>query len=113
MKVSIARGGGLAGLVRKTELAVDALPDDAAGELKQKLDRAGLGGGARAAGVTPPGERPRPHPDELSYSVTIEDEGGERTIEGTETSLPREVRELVQWVDARPERHDELKPPGA
>ncbi len=114
MKVRVARGGGIAGIVRETEIAADALPTDAAAELREMVERAGLQSGVRPASVTEAGAEQRQggHPDETSYEVTLEDERGTRTVQVQETRLPAEIRELIAWIDSRPEREDALKPPG-
>ena len=42
MKLTIIRGGGLAGLTRQTELASEALPPDEATKLHELIEGAGL-----------------------------------------------------------------------
>jgi hypothetical protein len=95
MKVSIVRGGGLAGILTCTELDAGRLPPDAAAALGQKV--AALG---RLEEPAPPPSLP----DELQYEVTIEDARGKHTANFTDGNLPKPLRELIEWADARPER---------
>jgi hypothetical protein len=105
VKLSIVRGGGLAGVARRTELHTDALPEDAARALE-----------AHAAAVCPlpaPGDAPpSPARDELRYTVCVECAGGTTEAHYTDTTLPDDVRALIAWADGRPERQDELLRPG-
>jgi hypothetical protein len=103
MKVSILRGGGLAGIVTRTELDADRLPPDAARTLEQMVESAGpLEEPAQASSES--------LPDELQYEVTLEDEHGRHTAHFGDTSIPEPVRKLVEWADARPERTMEIVP---
>jgi hypothetical protein len=93
VKVSIVRGGGLAGIATRTELTSEALPDDA----RRRLETlAGEVSSAAAAGPA--------HPDEMLYRVTVD----AVSATYTESSLPAPVRELIDFVRARPERQDAL-----
>ena len=107
MKLTITRGGGLAGLTRETALASDALPPDQATELHELVKGAGLLGEAEAA----PREAPPAHPDEMGYEVTVEHEGRARTERYTEQTLPDSIRSLIAWVDSRPEHRQSIVPP--
>jgi len=97
VKVSIVRGGGLAGVVRRTELATDALPEDAARILE-----------AHAAAVVPlpAAGGARRAPDEMLYAVRVEGPEGTTEAHYTDATLPEDVRALIAWADGRPERHD-------
>lgn len=99
MKVSIVRGGGLAGIARRTELTTDALPEDAAQALE-----------ARAAAVVPPpapGDAPPSAArDELLYTVCVERADGTTEAHYTDSTLPEGVRALIAWADGRPERRE-------
>jgi hypothetical protein len=98
MKVSIIRGGGMAGIATRTQLASEALPQ-AAGRRLEEL----------AAAVEPaaPGSGAA-YPDETLYRVTVDDV----TATHTETTLPEPVRALIDFVSERPEREDALELPG-
>ncbi len=104
MKLTITRGGGLAGIARQTELASDALPDDDAATLHDQVAGAEwLHEEAR--------EAPGVHPDEMSYEVTVEHEGRTTTQRFTEQTLPESLRSLIAWVDGRPERSQSIVRP--
>ena len=100
MKVSIVRGGGLAGVARRTELATDALPEDAARTLE-----------AHAAAVIPlpAAGGARRAPDEMLYAVRVEGPDGATEAHYTDATLPEDVRALIAWADGRPERTDALE----
>ena len=98
MKVSIIRGGGLAGVAIRTELSTDDLPDDVARSLEQ---RAGAIAPAREA----PGSR---SPDEMLYIVVVESGDGRREAHYTDGTLPDAVRELIALTDERPEKREEI-----
>lgn len=98
MKLTIIRGGGLAGITRQTELASEALPPGEATKLHELVEGAGL------LGEAAPQEAPPAHPDEMSYEVSVEHQGRARTRRFTEQTLPDQVRRLIAWIDSRPER---------
>lgn len=104
MKLTVIRGGGLAGLTRQAELSADALPPDEATKLSE------LVGGAGLLDEVAPREAPPAHPDELSYEVSVEHEGRARTRRFTERTLPDEVRFLIAWIDSRPEQRTSIVP---
>jgi hypothetical protein len=94
VRISIVRGGGVAGFTTRTELDSARLRDDDAAQLLRL---------AGAATLDPPAAPPVREPDELQYDVTLEDESGSRTARYGETSLPETVRALIGWIDERPE----------
>jgi hypothetical protein len=96
VKVSIIRGGGLAGVATRTQLASDALPAEAGERLR-----------ALASAVTPADDAGGRAPDETLYRVDIDGV----TSTHTETTLPEPVRALIEFVDQRPERQDGLELP--
>jgi hypothetical protein len=98
LKLTITRGGGLAGLTRQTEVASDALPPGEAAKLHELVEGAGLLGDAA------PRDAPPAHPDEMSYEVTVEEGGRTRTQRFSEQTLPESVRSLISWTDSRPEQ---------
>ena len=104
MKLSIIRGGGLAGLTRLTELASEALPPGESAKLLELVEGAGL------LGEAVPQEAPPAHPDEMSYEVGVEHQGRARTRRFTEQTLPDPVRRLIAWIDSRPERRQSIVP---
>jgi hypothetical protein len=92
--------------VKRTELASDALSAEDADKLHRKIEHAGLLGSGQAAQAEPA------HPDELTYEVTIEQEGRRHTVRATESSMPESVRALVDWADSLPEGKTTIEPPG-
>ena len=97
MNVSIIRGGGIAGVATRTQLAADALPDGAPASGCSEL----------AAAVAPADDAGGRHPDETLYKVEVDGV----TATYTETTLPEPVRALIDFVDERPERQDGLELP--
>jgi hypothetical protein len=96
VNVSIIRGGGLAGVATRTQLASDALPKEA-GERLRTL----------ASAVAPSDDAGGRGPDEQLYKVEIDGV----TSTHRETTLPEPVRALIEFVDQRPERKDALELP--
>src|SRR5262249_11364550 len=105
MKLTIVRGGGLAGMVTRTELSSDALPVEEASRLREMIQQSGL---LALPQVITSEER---HPDQLQYELTVEDAGQQRTVRVSESALPESVRSLIAWVDSVPQRQDRIGPP--
>lgn len=96
MKVSVVRGGGVAGIATRTELGVNDLPDEDARAFAAKVQAAALpeqhvGGGHRAL------------PDQTLYEVALDDGRAVVSSRFTDEDIPEEVRRLVEWIDGRPE----------
>jgi hypothetical protein len=102
VKVSITRGGGLAGVPIRTELTSEALPEDAAQTLEQHVKA-----------VVPVEPSPLRRPDEMLYTVCVEHDEGTTEAQYTDSTLPEDVRSLIAWADQRPERSEEIRRPGA
>ncbi|HEY1278747.1 MAG TPA: protealysin inhibitor emfourin [Acidimicrobiales bacterium] len=96
MKVTVVRGGGIAGMTTRTQLDSNALPAGEAQTLSSFVQGAALGEQAK----TPPATTP----DDLLYEISVEDAGTQVTQRFSEGSLPEDIRQLVQWIDSRPER---------
>ena len=97
------RGGGLAGLVSRTELDTADLPDADA----RRFDDL-----CRAAQLEPLAAEPAPGAaDALLYELTLEDAGGRRTARFTDATLPESTQALLSFVDERPERTTRVAPP--
>jgi hypothetical protein len=94
--VLIIRGGGMAGIATRTQLASDALPKEACRRLREL-----------ASAVAPADEAAARHPDETLYKVEVDG----LIATHTETTLPDPVRALIDFVDERPERRDALELP--
>ena len=106
MKVSIVRGGGLAGLVKTTAVDADALSPEDAQRLREKVHEAGIFD--LPGEITSGGEQK----DRFSYALTVEDAGREHTVLASEEALPASVRSLVSWLGTVPEREDRIERAG-
>ena len=108
MRVSVVRGGGLAGLVETTTADSDRLGADDAALLRRKIDEAGF--------FDLPGEAPRPGgaagADRFHYAVTVEDDDRAHTVRRAEPDLPEALGALIAWVSSVPGRETGLTPPG-
>jgi hypothetical protein len=106
LKLTIVRGGGVAGLTRQTELASETLPPPEAAKLGELIESAELLGSSGSQETPPPA-----HADETSYEVRVEQQGRTTTRRFTEQTLPEPVRLLIAWVDSRPQRRSSIVPP--
>ncbi|MFC8302863.1 protealysin inhibitor emfourin [Specibacter sp. NPDC057265] len=103
MKLTIRRGGGLAGIVAQTELDAQKLPQPAAEAFAGEVARAELQ-------LQPP---PPPPPasrwaDAQLYEISLEEAGPPVCVHFTDETLPENVRQLMAWVDGRPERTESI-----
>lgn len=57
-------------------------------------------------------EREMRRPDEMLYELTAQDGGRTHTLRYAESQLPEDVRQLIAWVDGRPERSEAIEPLG-
>ena len=106
MKVSIVRGGGLAGLVTTTAVEDARLSPEDATELRDKVERAGVFD-------LPPKLTGRPNQaDRFNYALTVEDEDRRHTVLLDEDALPEGVSDLISWVNNAPGREDRIGAPG-
>lgn len=104
MKVSIVRGGGLAGIVTRTEVESDALEADDERTMREHAARLG------ELELEPAHEEAVP--DSLSYEITIEDDGETRQVRLFDDQLPEPLRALIEWVASVPEREEGIEAPG-
>jgi hypothetical protein len=105
MKLSVIRGGGLAGIATRTELVSDGLPPETARTLREQVAESGL----RA--LRAPTPAPEAAPDDLQYEITLEDEGARHVVRLADGALPDPVRALISWLDSVPERDEGIHPP--
>ena len=106
MKVSVVRGGGLAGLVQTTTADSETLAPDDADRLRRTVDEAGF---FDLPGDAPPSGR---GPDRFHYAVTVEDDDRAHTVRRAEVDLPDGLDALIAWVSSVPGRRDDVSPPG-
>jgi hypothetical protein len=102
MKVTIVRGGGIGGMTTRTTLESGTLPAAEAQALTSRVR------GAALHEERPPESSPRT-PDDLLYEIAVDDAGHQVAQRFTDAAMPDEVRRLVEWVDARPERADSIE----
>jgi hypothetical protein len=95
MRISVARHGGLAAgtlLGRAPDvLDADALADDERKELGRLIDA--------ARGAPPPEPGPGRTRDGMSYTITVDEQGGRTTLKATDTSLSPAIEALLSFVD--------------
>jgi hypothetical protein len=103
VKVSIVRGGGLAGIVKTTAVDAAALSPEDAQTLRDKVEEARIFD--LPAELTAGGAQK----DRFSYSLTVEDVGRKHTVLASEEAIPVGVRSLVSWLGTVPEREDRIE----
>lgn len=103
MKLTIRRGGGLAGVVSQTELDAETLPHTAAEAFAGAVARANLAGQPVPAPA-------RDWPDAQLYEISLEGNEAPVSVFYTDENLPETVRTLMAWVDGRPERVESINP---
>jgi hypothetical protein len=109
VKVSVVRGGGLAGVVETTTADSETLAPDDAARLRANVDEAGffdLPGEVPRAGRGPGGA------DRFHYAVTVDDGGRSHTVRCAEADLPAALGALIDWLSSVPGRQTGLTPPG-
>jgi emfourin len=94
VKVSIVRGGGVAGFATRTEVSTDSLPPDESRALEDKVNQSGLRELPEDASAA------TRHPDDLLYEVSVEDAGSVHTVRLSESATPDSIRSLIEWVDS-------------
>ncbi len=106
MKVTVVRGGGIAGLVTTTSVDSSTLAPEEADALRTKVEGSGLMQlPARVSG-------PTSYPDALNYQVTVEDGDRVQKVSLSEDAVPDTVRSLISWLDKVPGRQERVAPPG-
>jgi hypothetical protein len=102
VNLTIRRGGGIAGILARTDLDTNNLPLPDAETFAAKMDRSGL----RDQEEPPaPGRRP----DAQLYEIGWKESGRQYSRRYSEESLPEGVRQLLAWVDGRPERVESIE----
>jgi hypothetical protein len=95
MKVTLSTHGGLAAGVRRLPLIVESstLPKGAAAELAQLV-------AAVKAAPSVKEERPGRARDAMSYTITLEEDSGERSvINQSDTAMSPSFAALLEWLD--------------
>jgi hypothetical protein len=106
MKVSVVRGGGLAGVVETTIADSGRLSAGDAARLRRKVDEAGFfeltGDAARSGSAA----------DRFHYAVTVEDGDRAHTVRRAEADVPDGLEALIDWVRTVPGAETGMAPPG-
>ncbi len=105
MKVTVVRGAGLTGMVRRSELDADPLQAGEEETLRGLVAASGLAT-AQAPGAPPA------HADEMAYEIHVEGAGEPLLARFVESSLPDGARALMAWVAEHPATRSRLAPPG-
>lgn len=105
VRVSVVRGGGLAGLTSVTSLDSARLDDVGTRALRAAVDA------ARPTADVPPGAA-RHDADAFSYEVTVDDDGRTCTLRRSDADLTPALRDLLTLVLSAPERERHVRPAG-
>lgn len=101
MIVSLSKHGGLAAGVRLRQppLKVDAaaLEPQAARDLAEMVDAA-----VKSDASPAPAE---PHPDSMSYTITVERDGTTLTLKARNSAMSPPFRELRDWIESHGRRN--------
>ena len=104
MRVSVVRGGGVAGMARLSEIDSDALAEGDRAALEDLLDKSGV--------AAAPATAPEPaHADEMAYEIRVQGAGEPVVARFGESNLPDGARALMAWIAKRPETHSRLDRP--
>ena len=96
MKVTLATHGGLAAAINRRlpprVVDADTLTEPAAAELAQLVAAATA---ARASAAVRSGRAP----DEMSYTITVEDGGRQVVLAESDTTMSQEFSALLSWLE--------------
>ncbi len=99
MRVRLTRTGGVAGVRRELQaVTTDDLPQEEGARLEALVRAARLGDAPSARAAQGPRARGA---DRFTYELTVEEHGVERSVRVAEGELTAELRELVQWLQAK------------
>lgn len=93
MKISLETSGGFAGLHRSISIDTESLSYDEKERLLELVKSANLFN-ARSA-------KPKRGADYIIYKIKVEEEGKSNTIEVTDISMSKALRELVDFLKKR------------
>ena len=112
MKVSVVRGGGLAGVLETTTADSERLGDDEAIQLRRKVDDAAFFDLPADVPRAPEAGTAGGGADRFHYAVTVEDDDRAHTVRRAEADLPAALGALIAWVGSAPGRETGITPPG-
>jgi hypothetical protein len=99
MRITFERTGGFAGLRYATTVEMDSLPAEEARELLNLIEAANFFN-------LPENMIKQPVPDEFSYTITIESDKGQHTVQTSDAAATGELQALLSDLSrrARPQR---------
>ncbi len=92
MRVEFERSGGVAGIVRRVDLATEDLTAGAAAELQGLVVAADFF-------ALPEQIVGDPVPDDFSYVITAETEDRSATVRTSDAHAPEPLRPLIDWLN--------------
>jgi hypothetical protein len=100
MRIYLERTGGFAGMSRTMTVDTTSIPKETANLLPQLLEESNF------FNLPAYIDSPSPQPDRLQYQLTIEDNGQTHSVSVGESSIPTNLKPLIEWVNnaARSER---------
>lgn len=100
MKITFERSGGFMGLKSGLTIDLNDLPSDDAETLRRLVDESSF------FTLTENASTRRPIPDGFQYTITVETEMIKHTVRASDTTVPNELRPLLQELSqrARPQR---------
>jgi hypothetical protein len=96
MKITLAQHGGQAATIRRPSQTVDS----AALDQSEAAELAGLVAAAVAAPSS--AERSGKARDEMSYTITIQDQGRETVLKESDTTRSPDFGKLLLWLQRHP-----------
>jgi hypothetical protein len=94
MQIIFERSGGMMGLKSRLAINLNELPRDQAETLRKLVEEANF----FTLSENPP---TRPIPDGFQYTITIETELVKHTVHTSDTTVPDELRPLLQELSQR------------
>jgi hypothetical protein len=94
MKIYFERSGGFAGMKLMLNLDLDELPADDATTLENLVDEADIFNRSEP-------DASLGYPDGFQYTITVELESQQRTLQFSDETLPEELQPLVSELSAR------------
>jgi len=98
LRLTVVRGGGVAGIVVRSELTAGDLPADDHRHLLAALARCRMDDLSARAPAPGGGQ-----PDELRYELSLTSSLGDCSVRLGERELPPAVRSLIDWIDGLPQ----------
>jgi hypothetical protein len=94
MRVYLERTGGFAGMSKTTKVDTTAIPQDTAKKLPQLLQESNF------YNLPDYIDSESSKPDSFYYRLTVEDNGQSHTVSVGESSVPSNLKPLIEWVNS-------------